>query len=135
MGKKKVGEKEWSLKVSFCEIYKEELRDLLGSSTAKLQIRQARNGSIYVENLTEEYVCSAEEIIDLIAIGEKSRSVSSTDMNATSSRSHSVFIISVEQKSKERSISAKLNLIDLAGSEKVSKTNAKVFLQKNFFLF
>ena len=58
-------------------------------------------------------------------MGEKYRAVSSTKMNAVSSRSHSLFIITLQQKSPEGSTKeGKLNLADLAGSEKVGKTGA-----------
>merc|ERR1712137_1065258 len=78
------------------------------------------------EHLSEEYVSSEEDIADLIRQGETSRSVASTKMNARSSRSHSLFIITVEQKNLADGSTkeGRLNLADLAGSEKVGKTGA-----------
>jgi len=76
---------------------------------------------VFMWNIYRKYVSSEEDIADLIRQGETSRSVASTKMNARSSRSHSLFIITVEQKNlADDSIKiGKLNLIDLAGSEKV----------------
>ncbi len=80
--------REWSVKASFLEIYREQLRDLLNPSNAKLQIREQKK-KIWVENLSEEYVAGPEDVMDLIQAGEKLRATSSTAMNETSSRSHS----------------------------------------------
>ena len=119
--------REWSVKASFLEIYREQLRDLLNPSSAKLQIREQKK-KIWVENLSEEYVATPEDVMDLISAGEKLRATSSTAMNETSSRSHSVFVLRVESKPATpdgaAARSAVLNLIDLAGSERVGKTGA-----------
>lgn len=116
---------QYSIKASFLEIYKENIRDLLQPSSNSLPVRESPTKGVYVEHLSEEFVSSEEDISDLIAQGESSRSVASTKMNQRSSRSHSLFIITVEQKNLEDdSIKiGKLNLIDLAGSEKVCKLN------------
>merc|ERR1712137_958431 len=108
------------------EIYKENVRDLLHPSAPTLSVRESPTKGVYVEGLTEEYVASEEDITELIQLGERSRSVSSTKMNQRSSRSHSLFIIIVEQKNlADDSVKiGRLNLIDLAGSEKVGKTGA-----------
>ncbi|KAN0036891.1 hypothetical protein ACTFIV_002211 [Dictyostelium citrinum] len=102
-------------------------RDLYGEySRFQLKIRESKSQGIYVEGLTEEYVASEEDIMDLIGVGEASRSVAKTNMNQRSSRSHSILIIAIEQKSSDGSKKrGKLNLVDLAGSEKVSKTGAE----------
>ncbi|KAG9394295.1 kinesin [Carpediemonas membranifera] len=117
---------EYSIKCSFAEIYMEKIRDLLAPENDNLPVRESPDKGIYVEGLTEEYVGNEMDIMTVLEEGEKSRSVAFTEMNATSSRSHSVFIVKVDQKSEEgSSIAGKLNLVDLAGSEKVSKTGAK----------
>ena len=80
---------------------------------------------MYVQGLSDEYVSSAADIMALLAIGEKHRTVASTDMNEVSSRSHSVLIIVVTQKLKDGSTRiGKLNMADLAGSERIERTNA-----------
>ncbi len=138
--------REWSIKASFLEIYRETLRgkvastslsffvihaqclDLLNpGNSSKLQIREQKK-KIWVENLSEEYVGAPEDVMELISAGEKLRATSATGMNETSSRSHSVFILKIESKPEAAggaaARSAVLNLIDLAGSERVGKTGA-----------
>jgi kinesin family protein 5 len=71
---------------------------------------------VWVQDLTEEFVTCEEDIFELIKLGEKYRSVSATKMNAVSSRSHSLFVITLQQKSPDGSTKeGKLNLADLAG--------------------
>ena len=117
---------QYSIKASFLEIYKENIRDLLNPSAKNLAVRESTSKGVFVEHLTEEFVSSEEDIAELIKQGESSRSVSATKMNQRSSRSHSLFIITIEQKNiQDDSIKVgRLNLIDLAGSEKVGKTGA-----------
>ena len=99
--------------------------DLLNPKNVNLRIREERNGEVYVQGLSDEYVSSAADIMALLAIGEKHRTVASTDMNEVSSRSHSVLIIVVTQKLKDGSTRiGKLNMADLAGSERIERTNA-----------
>jgi kinesin family protein 5 len=70
-------------------------------------------------------VTSEQDIADLITIGDNAKAVSATQMNARSSRSHSLFMILIEQKDEDGATKVgKLNLVDLAGSEKIGKTGA-----------
>lgn len=117
---------EYTIKCSFLEIYKETLRDLLDpKSLTKLKIRETPARGVWVEGLTEAFVASQHDIISLLQLGEQSRATASTNMNAVSSRSHSLFVITLVQKLKDGSTkSSRLNLADLAGSEKVGKTGA-----------
>ena len=116
---------EFEILCSFLEIYQEKIMDLLDPKKKDLQVRESPSKGIFVENLTEESVSSAGDISALLALGERARHASFTRMNATSSRSHSVFIVSVRQTRKEGGRKqGKLNLVDLAGSEKVGKTGA-----------
>ena len=102
-----------------------QIPDLLNPKNINLRIREERNGEVYVQGLSDEYVSSADDIMALLAIGEKHRTVASTDMNEVSSRSHSVLIIVVTQKLKDGSTRiGKLNMADLAGSERIERTNA-----------
>jgi kinesin family protein 5 len=73
------------------------------------------------------YIGNEFEVYDIMKIGNKNRAVGATDMNAQSSRSHSIFIMTVTQNSLEDGSckTGKLYLVDLAGSEKISKTGAK----------
>jgi kinesin family protein 5 len=110
---------EFSLKCSMLEIYKETLRDLLGTSET-LKIKESLNKGVYVEGLSEVFVASEEEVMHVLESGEKSRSVASTKMNQVSSRSHQLFMIEVRQKfQNDNEKKGVLNLIDLAGSENV----------------
>ena len=68
-------------------------------------VREHPNKGVYVEGLTSQYVSSYEEVMDVITLGDSARAVASTNMNASSSRSHSVFIIQVTQKTEEGSAS------------------------------
>ena len=124
---------EFLLKVSIVEIYQEKIRDLLNlnknknSNNTNLNIREDNLKGIYIEGLSEYYVCSPEEIISLLEIGNNNRAQSFTNMNEHSSRSHFIFILKLFQNNRkeETSKSSKLLLVDLAGSEKVSKSGVE----------
>lgn len=117
---------EYSVKVSYCEIYLEKLRDLLDPSKENLKIHQDKIRGVFISELTEKYVASGEEVFELMRLGLENRVVGVTNMNQQSSRSHSLFSITISQTNKRDYISktGKLYLVDLAGSEKVSKTSA-----------
>ncbi len=102
---------------SYVEVYMEKVRDLLHPKSDNLKLRET-NGSVYIEKCTVHPVKSAEELMAIIVRGEKHRSVAHTEMNARSSRSHSIFIVTVAQPNK----TSKLVLVDLAGSEKVDRS-------------
>lgn len=123
--------------VSYLEIYNENIRDLLCPNTpsSSLILKEQANEGIVVQNLSTHAVHTAEECEQLLAIGTKNRVVGATLMNAGSSRSHSIFIINVEQITTSNGNSCnveevasikkgKLNLVDLAGSERQNKTGA-----------
>jgi len=116
---------EFKLKISIFELYMEKIRDLLDVSKSDLKIRENKTGS-YIENLTEVYVGDRQEIFKLIHLGQKNRITCATNMNEHSSRSHMIFLLSLNQFNIQDSSSktSKLFLIDLAGSEKVAKTGA-----------
>lgn len=76
--------------------------------------------------MTESYVGGEDEVFSLLKIGNENRSIGVTDMNSQSSRSHSCFILQIEQKNTAdfSSKTGKIYLVDLAGSERISKTGA-----------
>ncbi|KAI8343401.1 P-loop containing nucleoside triphosphate hydrolase protein [Chlamydoabsidia padenii] len=119
-------DREFLLQVSYMEIYNEKINDLLSSThtTAGLSIRISNNGQDYVENLTTIPVTTPEEVMAFIKQGEGRRHTSETDFNENSSRSHTIFQLTIESKSRVSSFDSvrisRLNLIDLAGSEKVA---------------
>ncbi|EWC46073.1 kinesin heavy chain [Drechslerella stenobrocha 248] len=120
------GNIEYTVRVSYMEIYMEKIRDLLAPQNDNLPIHEEKNRGIYVKGLLEIYVSSVQEVYEVMRRGGTSRAVSATNMNQESSRSHSIFVITVTQKNVETGSakSGQLFLVDLAGSEKVGKTGA-----------
>jgi len=140
----------FSVKVSFLEIYNESLQDLLASingnshspdqknqphdrtGTSKLVIRKDNGGRMFVEGLSSVLIDSKnkeqgmEELNQLMNVAARARSVSSTKMNAESSRSHSVFTLDITRTDVETltEISGTLHLCDLAGSERLSRSES-----------
>lgn len=121
---------QFLVRASYLEIYNEEIRDLLNGRNKRLEIKEHPETGVYVKDLSTYLIHSIKEMDDLMALGNKNRSVASTEMNATSSRSHSIFTITVEASeldpiSGEQKLRAgKLHLVDLAGSERQSKTQS-----------
>ena len=115
---------EFSVKCSYIQIYNEKIQDLLDTRKTDLSIREDKKKGIWVEDSTEIYVSSVKEMEDVFTCGANNRTVSATEMNAGSSRSHSLFIVTIFQKNivTDSTKSAKVFFVDLAGSEKMSKT-------------
>lgn len=120
---------EFSMRISYLELYNEELSDLLSSSdVTQIRIFEDPNkkGSIIVQGLEEIPVHNTADVFKLLAKGQEKRKMAATLMNAQSSRSHTVFSILVHIKEngidgEELVKIGKLNLVDLAGSENISK--------------
>lgn len=113
--------------LSYLEIYNETIRDLLEPSSKQLILRENVDSRISVSNLSSHKPESVEEVMDMILQGNQNRTVSPTEANATSSRSHAVLQINLVQKGRTASVSqthtfATLSIIDLAGSERASAT-------------
>jgi kinesin family member 11 len=126
---------ESSVKCSFIELYNEELRDLISvEENAKLKIyddnsKRGHVGTI-VQGMEESHIKSAAEGIKLLQEGSHRRQVAATKCNDLSSRSHTVFTVTVyinrTSENGEDYISAgKLNLVDLAGSENIQRSGAE----------
>uniref|UniRef100_A0A8C7KSJ8 Kinesin family member 4 n=1 Tax=Oncorhynchus kisutch TaxID=8019 RepID=A0A8C7KSJ8_ONCKI len=118
---------EFSLAVSYLEIYNEDILDLLCPSVSKdkpstINIREDPKEGIKIVGLTEREVFSANEMVGCLELGNSARTVGSTAMNAASSRSHAIFTITLEQSDN---VVSKLHLVDLAGSERQKKTKAE----------
>ncbi|GAA5985526.1 hypothetical protein JCM10908_007010 [Rhodotorula pacifica] len=114
-------EREFLLRISYMEIYNETLRDLLNPATV-VRIRQDQRKRFFASPLQEEVVTTEAQVWALIERGAAARQVGQTDYNARSSRSHSVFQVTIE--SRDDAINglgvvrtSRLSLIDLAGSE------------------
>ena len=117
---------EFSVKVAYCEIYLEKIKDLLDISKVNLSVHEDKTRGVYIEGLTERYVGNENEVFELMHMGLDNREVAYTNMNAGSSRSHSIFVITIGQTNSLDYMGkvGKLYLVDLAGSEKVGKTGA-----------
>jgi hypothetical protein len=129
----------YNVHVSYLEIYKEHVRDLLVRKPTSgrpdelhyLKIRQSPEEGVYIQGLTDAPVKSFNDIQHLMEVGDQNRTTASTKMNLTSSRSHAVFTITLKQiqhsltndETIERT--ARMRLVDLAGSERATKTEAK----------
>jgi centromeric protein E len=143
--------REFVVKVSYIEIYNETIRDLLsddagstmshgtgdngktnhrGSHLEKVNIRATADGQVTV-NCIQNEVSNVDEVLEYLIAGNGQRKVAKTDMNNHSSRSHAIFRLTVESKSKEDIENGRdeivrvsdFNLVDLAGSESVKMSN------------
>ncbi|KAH3680499.1 hypothetical protein WICMUC_000287 [Wickerhamomyces mucosus] len=122
-------EKIIDISLSYLEIYNETIRDLMEpeNNSKNLNLREDSNKRVIVSNLSSHKPNSVEQVMDMIIIGNKNRTVSSTEANSTSSRSHAVLQINVMQKNRtaeliEDHTFATLSIIDLAGSERAAAT-------------
>ena len=117
---------EYTVRVSYMEIYMERIRDLLVPQNDNLPVHEEKSRGVYVKGLLEVYVSSVQEVYEVMRRGGQARAVAATNMNQESSRSHSIFVVTITQKNLESGSakSGQLFLVDLAGSEKVGKTGA-----------
>jgi kinesin family protein 6/9 len=128
--------------VSFTEIYKETVYDLLASDRASqaredwaaVQLLEGEQGLV-LKHLNVFEVASEEDALQLFFAGNTNRLTSSTSMNSSSSRSHAVFTIVLESQGikADQTIftSSKINLVDLAGSERMYKmANSKGMIKE-----
>lgn len=122
-------DKQHLVRTSYLEIYQEEIRDLLDKDPKKrYELRENKDIGVYVKGL-QSFVCkSVKEIEHVMNVGNRNRTIGATDMNEHSSRSHAIFMITVEMSDlngpKSQVRVGKLNLVDLAGSERQTKTGA-----------
>ncbi|XP_015171763.1 PREDICTED: kinesin-like protein KIF18A [Polistes dominula] len=117
---------EFNLGVSYLEIYNENVQDLLHKS-AQLHLREDSRSAVIVAGLKIIPIQNAEELLSLLAKGNKNRTQHPTDANQESSRSHAVFqvYIQITNKLNGQTRHVKLSMIDLAGSERASVTGCK----------
>mmetsp|Transcript_35013 Transcript_35013/g.40517 ORF Transcript_35013/g.40517 Transcript_35013/m.40517 type:complete len:397 (+) Transcript_35013:1374-2564(+) len=121
----------YEMKVSFLEIYNENIRDLLrekNPGNIKHEIKQNNDGRRYVSDLTMKVLdpSDGDGVNNIMRQAAKHRSVASTDMNEVSSRSHSVFTMHLTafHKKQRKTLRGTLNLVDLAGSERLERSGA-----------
>jgi centromeric protein E len=134
------------VRVSFLEIYNEEVRDLLADTNHPLQIREDPRRGVFVQS-EEEIVTDFDTLLKILYRGDKSRTFAATGMNERSSRSHTILRVTIESREKEPGDEtdednenrsggdgavriSTLNLVDLAGSESVRHTGATGERQK-----
>ncbi|GAB2298799.1 Kinesin-like protein KIN-14C [Dionaea muscipula] len=131
---------KYKMQASMLEIYNETIRDLIpfnnrtsdmthmenGVQGKQYSITHDANGNTSVSDLTVVDVCSTREVSSLLLQAAETRSVGKTNMNEQSSRSHFVFTLRIfgVNESTEQQVQGVLNLIDLAGSERLSKSGA-----------
>ncbi|KAG7838488.1 hypothetical protein KL919_001560 [Ogataea angusta] len=114
---------KFQVKVSFFEIYQENVYDLLGSGS-KLRVRENSKRVPFIENLNEYSVSDSQEIVKLLNKGFENRTTAETHLNKQSSRSHSILTVTVVQEKFDPAtgslvrLESNLKLVDLAGSEK-----------------
>jgi len=131
---------EYNMKVTFLELYNEEITDLLApeettkfiddKSRKPIALMEDGKGGVFVRGLEEEIVCTANEIYKILEKGSAKRRTAETLLNKQSSRSHSIFSITIHIKEctpegEEMIKCGKLNLVDLAGSENISRSGAR----------
>ena len=125
---------EFNIQISYLEIYNEIMFDLLPESgnfkgeRANIEFQEDNKGNVMVKGLSKHKVTNEEECFNLLFEGESNRTISEHKLNQGSSRSHCLFMIQLEMKSKiestEKIMISKLNFVDLAGSERVKKTGS-----------
>ncbi|XP_044294858.1 kinesin-like protein KIF7 isoform X2 [Varanus komodoensis] len=133
---------DYMVRVSYLEVYKEEFRDLLQVETASkdIQIREDDKGNIVLHGVKETEVEGLDEVLSLLEMGNMAKHTGSTHINRKSSRSHSIFTVTMEQRRRVGRLScsahqekvsipaagqvlaSKFHFVDLAGSERVVKT-------------
>lgn len=124
-------DERYLVRASYLEIYQEEIRDLLSKDhlTNRLELRERPDCGVYVKDLSP-FVCKGRtEIEHVMSVGNANRTVGATNMNEHSSRSHAIFLVTVERsrpdaEGESHICVGRLNLVDLAGSERQAKTGA-----------
>ncbi|XP_023639145.1 kinesin-like protein KIN-7H isoform X2 [Capsella rubella] len=122
-------EREFILKFSAMEIYNESVRDLLSTDTSPLRLLDDPEKGTVVEKLTEETLLDWNHFKELLSVCEAQRQIGETALNEVSSRSHQILRLTVESTARDFStndkfstLTATVNFIDLAGSERASQS-------------
>eukprot|EP00041_Stephanoeca_diplocostata_P035316 m.1241260 g.1241260 ORF g.1241260 m.1241260 type:complete len:1584 (+) comp24675_c0_seq2:332-5083(+) len=120
----------YTVKMSFLEIYNDQIRDLLTENSSiegdedalRCDVRLEKNGSLTVTNLEEFTVSSSQEVLALLGTADTHRAVAASEMNARSSRSHSVcrIVLTAVHRATKQTVASKINMVDLAGSERLT---------------
>uniref|UniRef100_A0A8B9QT56 Kinesin family member 7 n=1 Tax=Anas platyrhynchos TaxID=8839 RepID=A0A8B9QT56_ANAPL len=133
---------DYTVRVSYLEVYKEEFRDLLQVDTASkdIQIREDDKGNVVLSGVKESEVEGLDEVLSLLEMGNTAKHTGATHINAQSSRSHTIFTVTMEQRrgagrltrlalhnhpsvpASGQVLVSKFHFVDLAGSERIVKT-------------
>uniref|UniRef100_A0A671KU10 Kinesin-like protein kif7 n=1 Tax=Sinocyclocheilus anshuiensis TaxID=1608454 RepID=A0A671KU10_9TELE len=123
---------DFSVRVSYMEVYKEVFRDLLEVETASkdIHIREDEKGNVVLSGVKECEVEGLDEVLSLLESGKTARHTGAMQMNPHSSRSHTIFTVLMEQRrggsraaaGTVQILSSKFHFVDLAGSERILKT-------------
>eukprot|EP01064_Diplonema_japonicum_P022819 TRINITY_DN3300_c9_g1_i1.p1 TRINITY_DN3300_c9_g1~~TRINITY_DN3300_c9_g1_i1.p1 ORF type:complete len:738 (+),score=186.51 TRINITY_DN3300_c9_g1_i1:66-2216(+) len=123
----------WKVSVTFLELYKEVLNDLLSDESSppqELRIREDRTTGkgVFIEGIREVDVTGAHDAVKVLQRGMERKQIASTAANETSSRSHTLvtlFVTQINHVNGDTKTVGRLNLVDLAGSERIEKTGAE----------
>nr|XP_056722092.1 kinesin-like protein KIF7 [Euleptes europaea] len=132
---------DYTVRISYLEVYKEEFWDLLQVETASkdIQIREDDKGNIVLYGVAETEVEGLDEVLSLLEMGNAAKHTGATHLNQTSSRSHTIFTVTMEQRRNAgrlalrdeaaapvagQVLTSKFHFVDLAGSERVVKTGS-----------
>ncbi|CAG9460470.1 unnamed protein product [Pedinophyceae sp. YPF-701] len=126
-------EHEYQVYMSYLQIYCEIVHDLLVEDMESLNLREDMDGKVYVEGARRVEVKSVDQALRVILAGEQNRVYACTKLNAHSSRSHAITIVTVEKRRRvsdgtkrpEKMVIGKLFLVDLAGSERLKKSKSE----------
>ena len=115
----------FKVSLSYLEIYKEKVYDLLNPSELDLPIREDQKKNIFIPGLKMSHLSCFEDFERQFALGNKNRSTASTKLNTASSRSHAIIQLSIDCTNilNGSCTTSKFHLIDLAGSEDNRKTD------------
>jgi hypothetical protein len=116
---------KYSIELTILEVYNEQVRDLLNPSGKKIEIREDAKGNMHLPGVEVSPIKNYNDLIKHIEAGKTNRSVGCTNINEYSSRSHCIVTIYIHCSNSEGSFVSKLNLIDLAGSERICKSEAE----------
>lgn len=117
----------FTIYASYIQIYLESISDLLNPAKTKLKIYQDPNKGLWVTDATKVPVKNKDEVFKLMEMGTRYRVTAETKSNATSSRSHALLILTVQKHFRDQGnfLASQVYLVDLCGSERVSKTGAQ----------
>lgn len=135
-----------TIRASYAEIYNEKIRDLLPdektgavSPDQNLQITDDQRGGVAIKGLRQQICDTEEEALNCLFEGQMNQTIREHNLNAASSRAHTIFTLHIESRSRVESadkvVFSKLHLVDLAGSEMTKKTGSTgIVLEESCFI-